>query len=133
MKEAAYKLYIQQDETRFFAPKKFYCQISSNSNGFVYYKNKVFYTSTNLNQKYIFTLASQKKHTKAFSEIVNPHFLDKTIKNKLEEKTEFSSKYIIKKKSKNGVPLYYYKNIILTKSCSISHHGNYGVFSLLLN
>ena len=132
MKEAAYKVYTQQNEKRFFAPKKFYCQISSDLNGFVYYKKKVFFTSTNLNHKYIFTFASQNKNTKAFSEIVDPHFLDETIKNKLEDETDFSSKYIIKKKSKNGVPQYYHKNNILTKSCSISHHGNYGVFSLLL-
>ena len=73
-----------------------------------------------------------KKKTKAFTEIVHPHILDETIKNKLENETEFSSKNIIKKKTRNGVPQYYHNNIKLTKSCSISHHGNYGVFSLLL-
>ena len=36
MKEAAYKVYTQQNETRFFAPKKFDCLISSDLNGFVY-------------------------------------------------------------------------------------------------
>ena len=133
MKEAAYKVYTQQNETRFFAPKKFDCLISSDLNGFVYFKNKLFYTSTNINDKYIFTLASFNKETKAFSQVVKPNLLDKIIKNKLEDETEFSSMGIFKKKSRNGVPLYYHKNILLTKSCSISHHGNYGVFSLLLD
>ena len=133
MKEAAYKVYTQQNKTRFFAPKKFDCQISSDLNGLVYFKDKLFYTSTNINDKYIFTLASLNKQTKAFSQVVNPHLLDEIIKNKLEDETEFSSKGIILKKSENGVPLYYHKNILLTKSCSISHHGNFGVFSLLLN
>jgi len=133
MKEAAYKVYTQQSETRFFAPKKFDCQISSELNGFVYFKNKLFYTSTFINDKYILTLASLNKQTKAFSQVVNPQLLDENIKNKLEDETQFSSKGIIKKKSENGVPLYYHKNILLIKSCSISHHGNYGVFSLLLN
>ena len=73
------------------------------------------------------------KKSKAFSQVVNPQLLDKIIKNKLEHETKFSSMGIVKKKSENGVPLYYYKNILLTKSCSISHHGNYGVFSLILN
>lgn len=133
MKEAAYKVYTQQNKTRFFAPKKFYCKIGSDSNGFVYYKNKLFYTSTEINHKYIFTLASSNEKTKAFSQIVNPNFLDKTIKNKLEDETEFSSKGIVKKKLENGVPLYFHKNTLLTKSCSISHHGNYGVFTIILN
>ena len=133
MKEAAYKIYTQQNENRFFAPKKFDCQICSDLNGFVYFKNKLFYTTTNINDKYIFTLASLNTNTKAFSQVVNPQLLDKIIKNKLEDETKFSSMRIVKKKSENGVPLYYHKNILLTKSCSISHHGNYGVFSLLLN
>ena len=38
------------------------------------------------------------------------------IKNKLEDETQYSSKGIIKKKSENGVPLYYHKNILLIKS-----------------
>ena len=133
MKEAAYKIYTQQNENRFFAPKKFDCKISSVLNGFVFFENKLFYTTTNINDKYIFTLASLNTNTKAFSQVVNPQLLDKIIKNKLEDETKFSSMRIVKKKSENGVPLYYHKNILLTKSCSISHHGNYGVFSLILN
>tara|TARA_S200000501_G_scaffold202094_1_gene190146 strand:- start:1364 stop:1918 length:555 start_codon:yes stop_codon:yes gene_type:complete len=133
MKEAAYKIYTQQNENRFFAPKKFDCKISLGLNGFVYYENKLFYTSTNINDKYIFTLASLNINTKAFSQVVSPQLLDKLIKNKLEDETKFSSMGIVKKKSENGVPFYYYKNILLTKSCSISHHGNYGVYSFILN
>jgi phosphopantetheinyl transferase (holo-ACP synthase) len=122
MKEATYKVYTQQNKTRFFSPKKFNCEISSDSNGFVSFNDKLYYTSTILNHKYIFTLAT----------VMNPYLIDKSIKIKLEDKTKFSFKEIIKKKSENGVPLFYHKNILLTKSCSISHHGNYGVFSLLL-
>ena len=133
MKEAAYKIYTQQNENRFFAPKKFDCKISLGLNGFVYYENKLFCTSTNINDKYIFTLASLNINTKAFSQVVSPQLLDKLIKNKLEDETKFSSMGIVKKKSENGVPFYYYKNILLTKSCSISHHGNYGVYSFILN
>ena len=133
MKEAAYKIYTQQNENRFFAPKKFDCKISLGLNGFVYYENKLFYTSTNINDKYIFTLASLNINTKTFSQVVSPQLLDKLIKNKLEDETKFSSMGIVKKKSENGVPFYYYKNILLTKSCSISHHGNYGVYSFILN
>ena len=74
-----------------------------------------------------------QKDKSFFSQVANPQLLDKLLKNKLEDETKFSSMRIVKKKSENGVPLYYHKNILLTKSCSISHHGNYGVFSLILN
>ena len=131
MKEAAYKIYVQQNETRFFAPKKFDCLLKSGKKGLVYFKDQIFYTSSIVSQKYIFTLASLERETKAYSKIVTPELIDKTIKNKLEYGSAFSALEIEQKKSKNGVPSYYHKDMLLTRSCSISHHGNYGVFSLL--
>ena len=131
MKEAAYKIYVQQNETRFFAPKKFDCLLKSGKKGLVYFKDQIFYTSSIVSQKYIFTLASLERETKAYSKIVTPELIDKTIKNKLEYGSVFSALEIEQKKSKNGVPSYYHKDMLLTRSCSISHHGNYGVFSLL--
>ena len=131
MKEAAYKVYSQQNEIRFFAPKKFDCLLMSEKEGLVLFKDQMFYTSSILTQNYIFTLAAFHKQTKAYSEFVTPQDIDMMIKIKLEDLTAFSATEIEKKKSKNGAPLYYYKDILLTRSCSISHHGNYGVFSLL--
>ena len=131
MKEAAYKVYAQQDKQRFFAPKKFDCLLISENKGLVNFKNRIFYTSTIVTRSYIFTLASIDKEIKAYSKIVMPQFIDKMIKIKLQDLTSFSAEEIKQKKTKNMVPLYYYRDILLTKSCSISHHGKYGVFSLL--
>ena len=131
MKEAAYKVYAQQNEVRFFAPKKFDCLLISENKGLVNFKDQIFYTSSIVTQDYIFTLASYDKLTKPYSRFVMPQFIDNMIKIKLEDVTSFSALEIEQKKSKNGAPFYYYKDILLTRSCSISHHGNYGVFSLL--
>lgn len=131
MKEAAYKVYAQQNEVRFFAPKKFDCLPMSEKEGLVSFKDQIFYTSSIVARDYIFTLASLEKAIKAYSEFVMPQFIDRMIKIKLEDVTAFSAKKIKQKKTKNKAPVYYYKDILLTKSCSISHHGNYGVFSLL--
>ena len=133
MKEAAYKVYAQQNEVRFFAPKKFACLLISEKEGLVNFKNQIFFTSSIISRDYIFTLASTEKSTKAYSKFVIPQFIDRMIKIKLEDVTAFSAKEIKQKKTKNKAPLYYYKNILLTKSCSISHHGSFGVFSLLTN
>ena len=131
MKEAAYKVYTQQDKQRFFAPKKFDCLLISENKGLVNFKNQIFYTSTIVTRSYIFTLASVEKEIKAYSKIVMPQFIDNMIKIKLQDLTSFYAEEIKQKKTKNMVPLYYYRDILLTKSCSISHHGKYGVFSLL--
>ena len=131
MKEAAYKVFTQENEMCFFAPKNFDCLLISNKKGMVLYKDRIFYTSSIVTQHYIFTLASYEKLIKPYSKLVMPQVIDIMIKIKLEDVTRFSALEIEQKKSKNGAPFYYYKDILLTRSCSISHHGNYGVFSLL--
>ena len=133
MKEAAYKVYVQENELRFFAPKKFDCLLISENDGLVNFKSQTFYTSSSVTQDYIFTLGSARKTTKAYTELVRPELIDMRIKSKLEDVTTFSASEIEQKKTANRAPVYYYKNILLTKSCSISHHGKYGVFSLLYN
>ena len=133
MKESAYKIYTQQNEQRFFAPKKFECQLTSEDKGIVFFKDQKFYTSSIINESYIFTLATFDKNLKSDTLIGSPSGINKDIKNKLEEVTGFQASEIEQKKSKNGAPNYYHNNKQITKSCSISHHGNYGVFSLLYN
>ena len=132
MKESAYKIYMQQNEERFFAPKKFECKLTSEDKGIVFFKDQKFYTSSIINESYIFTLATFDKNLNSFSSIGLPSGIDKDIKNKLEEVTSFKVSEIEQKKSKNGAPNYYHNNKQITKSCSISHHGNYGAFSLFI-
>jgi hypothetical protein len=63
--------------------------------------------------------------------MVPPHEINNMIKKKLKELTTLSVSRIEQKKSKNGVPSYYNKTTLLTSSCSISHHGKYGVYSFV--
>ena len=77
-------------------------------------------------------MLTQKRKKKNYSEISSPYNIEKNIKKKLEKLSGFSALEIIKTKTKTGVPNFYFKDKLLTKSCSISHHGNYGAFSLLV-
>ena len=97
----------------------------------VCFKGQKFYTSSLINQRYIFTKASLEKEISAYSEMALPHEIDNMIKKKLKELTALSVSGIEQKKSKNGAPNYYHNETPLTRSCSISHHGNYGVFSFV--
>lgn len=131
MKEAAYKIIAQQHNIRFFAPKKFNCKLIQDLKGVVCYKDQKFYTSSTINQYYILTTAGIVKEIKAYSEMVSPDKIDIMIKSKLSALTTLKISGIKQKKSKNGAPSYYYKSTPLTSSCSISHHGKYGVYSFL--
>ena len=131
MKEAAYKIYTQHHEIRFFAPKKFECKWTQGFKGVVCYKGQQFYTSSIINQHYIFTKADLLKEKNSYSEMISPDQIDTMIKSKLNELTALQISEIQQKKSKNGVPSYYYKTTLLTSSCSITHHGKFGAYSFL--
>ena len=131
MKEAAYKIFTQQHSVRFFAPKKFECKLMQDLKGVVCYKGQQFYTSSIINQQYIFTKAYLSKEESPCSEMVSPDQIDTMIRRRLNVLTALKMSGIKQKKSKNGAPSYHYKTTLLTSSCSISHHGKYGAYSFL--
>ncbi len=130
MKESAYKIYAQQCEERFFAPIKFECEIRDNFEGTVYFREKNYFTKSVLNEEYIFTIAGLGKETKVYSYLGASKGITERIKKKLHHETGILFSEIEQKKAKNGAPNYYHKDKPLLKSCSITHHGKYGAFSL---
>ena len=112
------------------APQKFECSVVSEDLGTVSFDTAKFYTTTFLNTFYIYTVAEENKEgLSVFSSIGSPLTIDKDIKLKLAEKTGVSHQEIQQIKSFVGAPSYYHKEKLLTSSCSISHHGNYGAFA----
>ena len=130
MKEAAYKCYTQKFEARFFAPQKFKCSLISKEAGTVVFEGVTFYTTSFFSEFYIYTIAREtEKETVVFSEIGLPNSLNSDLKIKLAAETGVSVEAIEKRKTTIGAPLFYYKEELLTTSCSISHHGNYGAYA----
>ncbi|QTD36431.1 4-phosphopantetheinyl transferase family protein [Polaribacter batillariae] len=133
MKEAAYKCYTQKVEKRFFAPKKFECNLISKDEGMVVFEDIKFYTTTVFNEFYLHTIS--KNHQEKVVNFFNIGFqktIDSDVKLKLAEETGIALQEIKKRKSIIGVPNFYQKGKKLTQSCSISHHGNYGAFAFTL-
>ena len=95
-------------------------------------KNK-FFTTTFLNAHYCYTIA-QKTNDKlvVFSSVGLPENIGCKMKQKLQELTGVLAEEMTQIKSSVGAPLYYQKEKLLTNSCSISHHGNYGAFAFTL-
>ena len=129
MKEAAYKCYTQSVEKRFFAPQKFECSLFSKEEGRVVYGDIKFYTTTSFNTFYLHTIAKVSKEVSTcFSGIGSSKTVQIDLKIKLAAITGVLSEEIEKRKTSVGAPLFYHQQKLLTKSCSISHHGNYGAF-----
>ena len=133
MKEAAYKCYTQQHKKRFFAPQKFECCLTHKNKGIVVFEEQKFYTNTVFNSCYVHTIAkTHKEKVVFFSNIVPSKIIATTIKLKLSLETGIPIEKIEKRKTNIGVPIYYHKEKLVTNSCSISHHGNYGAFVFTL-
>jgi len=138
MKEAAYKCYTQNKEKRFFAPQKFECSLTSEDTGVVIFKELPFYTSSDLTTFYIHTTAEDifienNSEIRMYAGIGNPNFVTNNIKKSLQGETGILAQEIVKRKTNIGAPQFYQKEKLLTKSCSISHHGNYGAYVFMLN
>ena len=140
MKESTYKVYEQQYGKRFFAPKKFQCKLSTESRGTVLINEEVYSTKSKINNDYISTIAISKSDDKVIS--ANFELEDGSYKTqhsesygklKLEISLEnnCSVKEINIKKNNIGVPKLFLNNKKLSTSFSISHHGNYGSYSIL--
>jgi hypothetical protein len=137
MKEAAYKCYTQKVEKRFFAPQKFECTLSSESKGSVTFGNKTYYTVTSFDKGYIHTIAKDvlavnNDKTRVYLAICSPKTIDQDLKKELQNETGIRLEAIEKRKTTVGAPLFYHQQKLLTNSCSISHHGNYGAFVFIL-
>ena len=146
MKESAYKIVVQQNHIRFFAPLRFECLIrncvNNHYSGYVFFENFIFETSSEYFNMVIFTLARAANY---FSS--NLYFY---------EKIKFSNKYyntqhkevylsifktLAKQKGKHlkhfsikkdaiGIPEIYYSEEKSNISLSLSHHGRYGAYIL---
>ena len=133
MKEAAYKCYTQKVDKRFFAPQKFECSLISDDKGFVLFKEKKYCTSTSFNPFYMHTIAKEtNSEIDFFFKIGSSRKIHIDLKIQLALETGLLSDEIVKVKTIVGAPLFYHKEKLLTKSCSISHHGNYGAFVFTL-
>ena len=134
MKEAAYKLYIQGNPSRFYNPKQFECSINA-LNGTVRYKDFKCYVNTKIKEQCI--LSEARLHPSEMTsgdvvEISNPKTQSKTIKEALLK--VISEQYNILHsdlkivKSEFGIPSVLRDSKKLDVGISISHHGNYGAF-----
>lgn len=133
MKEAVYKSHTQKIKARFFAPQKFECSLISKEAGTVVFEGVTFYTTSFFSKFYIYTIAREtEKETAVFSEIGLSNSVNSDLKIKLAAETGVSVEGIEKRKTAIGAPLFYYQEKLITASCSISHHGNYGAFAFTL-
>ncbi len=141
MKESGYKFYLQKNPNavRGFYPSKINGQIISAEIGRVFIRGIELKTRTICHPDYLFTTAFADKNVSTESEIFNvpqknydfqSAFIREKILDYLAQKNNLDKSHLKIKKSKNKAPLIFYESKLLSVSCSLTHHGNYGGFSI---
>ncbi|MBV7269046.1 4'-phosphopantetheinyl transferase superfamily protein [Winogradskyella luteola] len=135
MKEAAYKLFIQQNPDRFYNPKKFECRIEKNS-GIVKFQTFRCYVETKITSDYVLSearciqnnLTSEVLKFEDKNQKMQSVMLKRMLMNALSETLKIPKTALIFRVSKLGTPSVSYNNKII--NVSLTHHGNYGAFAL---
>ncbi len=140
MKESAYKMYVQQISKRFFNPKILHCKLISETEGIVEVNENEYITKSQINNDFIYTIASLKNDKKIWSTIFELTNNSYSIQHKesykkliemVSKKRKLPVKGIHIKKNKVGVPKLFLNSKELKTSFSISHHGHYGAYAIL--
>ena len=139
MKESAYKVFIQAGGNRFFNPTKIECSLDSSKNGQVKIDTITLRTNTSINSNFIFSTATINNSdidTCIFQLTENnskqqSNFIHQQVLNNFAKKNSLNCAELLIQKTKTGVPTLHYKNKLLDKSISITHHGKYAAYSIL--
>ena len=139
MKESAYKVFVQAGGNRFFNPTKIECSLDSSKNGQVKIDTITLRTNTSINSNFIFSTATINNadiDTCIFQLTENnskqqSNFIHQQVLNNFAKKNSLNCAELLIQKTKTGVPNLHYKNKLLDKSISITHHGKYAAYSIL--
>ncbi|MGB3606227.1 4'-phosphopantetheinyl transferase superfamily protein [Psychroserpens sp.] len=139
MKEAAYKVHVQQFGKRFFNPKRLVCKLISEEKGIVSIDDHHYFTSSTVTKDYVYTVAKLnlcKPHLSTIiasfqlcsierqSKMLKIAFLTSVSKTK-----EMSLRELQIKKTAIGVPKLIYNNRDLPTSFSLTHCGRFSGFA----
>ena len=142
MKEAAYKVNVQQFGKRFFNPKRLECKLLTDNKGQVTIAGNLYFTASIITDDFIHSIAtldSEYTFNSKWFKIENSDYKtqSKTVKQLflkcLSKTVGLDIQTLNIQKTKIGVPKVYSKSKKLPIAFSLSHSGTYTAFSILKN
>ncbi|WP_034060514.1 4'-phosphopantetheinyl transferase family protein [Lacinutrix jangbogonensis] len=140
MKEAAYKVNVQQFEKRFFNPKRLVCKLFSFEKGMVSIDNESYFTSSEITEDYVYTVATLNEEKKYKTHCfkmeqtdfkLQSQFLKKQLLTTVAKIENYNIKELMIKKTEVGVPQLFNNFEKLLTSFSLTHCGRYSGFVYL--
>lgn len=137
MKEAAYKIHVQQFGERFFNPKRLVCEPISEDRGFVKIDDNSYFTESTITDDYVYTIAkldaSKINMSSIFKAEMSSHHIQSDILKKrllisISKKEQLLIKGLEIKKTTVGVPELFCNDSRLSISFSLTHCGRFSGF-----
>ena len=137
MKEAAYKVHVQQFGERFFNPKKLACELISRDKGLVKIGNNSYYTDSTITEDYVYTIAKLSTSKTNMSSIfkaentsyrIQSDTLKDNVLKSVSEIKELAVRNLKIKKTAIGIPEIYNNSIKLPITMSLTHCGRFSGF-----
>ncbi|MEJ6792331.1 MAG: 4'-phosphopantetheinyl transferase superfamily protein [Lacinutrix sp.] len=134
MKEAAYKVNMQQFGKRFFNPKRIQCELFPKNKGQVVIDRNKYFTNSTITEDFIHSIATLGCKDEVKSEWFKSEKLDyksQSSKVKKELITFLKTKFLKVRKNNIGIPRLFKKEKELNLSFSLTHHGYYYSYAII--
>jgi len=140
MKEAAYKVYVQQFGKRFFNPKRLVCKLYPKNKGTVNVEFVKYKTYSLIDKNFIHSIAYTTENkdlkTKCFNIETHSHESQSNLTKKQVLKyfskiKNVSEDVLSIQKNELGIPHLFEDRLKLDERLSISHHGRYCAYAIL--
>ncbi|WP_452225373.1 4'-phosphopantetheinyl transferase family protein [Lacinutrix chionoecetis] len=134
MKEAAYKVNVQQFGKRFFNPKRIACELRTLEKGIVSIGNETYFTTSKITEDFVYTVATleaSKDFKSECFEVENSNYTFQSNHLKIRflemisELKMVSIKRLAIKKKEAGVPMLSLDGRHLNHFFSLTHHGQF--------
>ena len=130
MKEAAYKVNVQQFGKRFFNPKRLECKLVSYQKGSVRIGSETYFTHSILNESIAYsvaTLSNDKNYTSECFKIKTSDYQSQSAILKARFLNVFPEETVTLEIKKNNlnIPQLYKADKVMNQSFSLTHHGLY--------
>ena len=134
MKEAAYKVNVQQFGKRFFNPKRLECELVSLEKGSVRIDDEIYFTTSKITEEFVYTIATlnvEQSDTSACFKFKNLDLKthSETLKSRFLKSLNMDLTEI--KKNDVGIPGLFQNEKAVDLSFSLTHHGAFGAFAIL--
>ncbi|MDW5289527.1 4'-phosphopantetheinyl transferase superfamily protein [Formosa sp. PL04] len=138
MKEAAYKIYVQEFKKCFFNPKRLACELIHENKGIVKIDDIEYFTESTLTEDYVYTIAKQNTIQEVYTSVyktkkegykIQSDKLKQRFLKSISKRKGLTFQALKVEKTAIGIPHIFYASKQLSIPFSLTHCGRFSGFA----